>query len=149
MPTPSTIFLGFRLFQNILGQWQYMRISDANSTTLMQDLTPYDTEIVVADASKLTQPDIANRIPGVIFIGAERIIYWQVNGNKLSQLLRGTVGTPWGETYPTGTVVRDAGQDQAFPFAQWNWVATPSGLALDNGTLGTFLRDEQGTYNFQ
>ena len=159
-PTPSaTVFLGYRLFKNISNQWEYLRISDANSTTLTQTLTPYDTEIFVADATVLSQPDIQNRIPGVIFIGGidpitgepqdqERIIFWKVSGNTLQQILRGTSGTPWGQTYEISTVVRDAGANQVVPLQQMIWVPTPEGASYGTDILSEFLQEGQGSYNF-
>jgi len=106
-PVASSIHVAFRLFKNITDQWQYQRISDANSTVLTQVLRPYDTEVIVNDATVLSQPNLADRIPGIVFISEERILFWQVDtsggtGNhKLKQILRGTAGTAWGNTHYT------------------------------------------------
>ena len=163
---PANVFVAYNLFKNITDQWQFLRISDSSSTYLTQPLSPYDTEVVVNDATVLSQPDIANRIPGVIFVGSssngssptdikERIIFWQVDttggiGNhKLKQILRGTSGTPWGVSYPIDITVRDAGKSQVTVPGLWsNWVVTPQGISLDNGPLGQFLQEEQGSYTF-
>jgi hypothetical protein len=103
----ASIFIAFRLFKNISDQWEYLRISDTNSTVLKQVLRPYDIEVTVNDATVLSQPNISERIPGIVFVGEERILFWQVDtsggiGNhKLQQILRGTGGTTWGVTHYT------------------------------------------------
>ena len=96
--------IGYRYFKNVNEQWQYHRISDSNSTMLSTILKPYDTEIIVKDATVLTQPAMAANLPGVVFIGAERIIFRNVDTttpgqHRLYNILRGTSGTPWGDTY--------------------------------------------------
>ena len=69
------------------------------------------TEITVADVSKLPMPvkDTyykGHAVPGVIFIGAERIEYYEVNHstNKLLNCRRGTVTTT-DENHTSGTKV--------------------------------------------
>ena len=39
----------------------------------------------VVDASKLAPKSNAN-IPGVVWIGGERIVYWEIDGNKLKNI---------------------------------------------------------------
>ena len=194
----ASIFLGVRLFKNVAEQWQFLRISDAASTTLTAALTPYDTEVVLNDATVLSQPTpmqpewqqntaytigeqvfysgynytatVAHtstnkfeplnwsvgikRVPGVVFIGSERITFWQVDTtipglNKLQQILRGTSGTPWGENYAIGQVVRDVGENQNIPLNVWTVEYTPEGLCLDDSVFAKFLQaGAPATYNF-
>jgi hypothetical protein len=70
----------------MLGDTGYLRISTSNSTTLTSTLSITDSEIYVADATKLSTPDVANARPGVVFINGERITYYR---NYSSEI------TPW------------------------------------------------------
>jgi hypothetical protein len=69
--------IAYRVFNNMLGDTGYLRISSANSTVLTSSLSITDSEIYVADATKLATPDIINARPGVIFINGERITYYR------------------------------------------------------------------------
>ena len=69
--------IAYRVFNNMLGDTGYLRISSANSTVLTSQLTINDSEIYVADASKLSAPDKLTATPGVIFINGERITYYR------------------------------------------------------------------------
>jgi hypothetical protein len=69
--------IAYRVFNNMLGDTGYLRISTANSTALTSSLNITDSEIYVADATKLATPDVANARPGVIFINGERITYYR------------------------------------------------------------------------
>lgn len=146
-PTGETI--GFKLFKNVADQWQYLRLSDQNSTVLYQlfgtsgILTPYDTEVLVTDATVLTQPNLAQRIPGVVFVGEERILFWNIQsavdpGNsqtyyKLTQILRGTSGTPWGTSYyPVSSITVTATLSSVFEL---------SDHGLRNGQVVKFNND--------
>jgi len=121
--------IAFRIWKDMFDQVAYYRIATKNSTTLAADLDYFDLEIQVTDASKLIVPDPTNGIPGVIFIGAERIEYWQVDGNTLKRIRRGTWGTGLGKidltdgsvtygqqvSYSAGTEVVDGSKQQAIP----------------------------------
>jgi hypothetical protein len=63
----------------------------------------------------LPTPDIANNVPGVIFIGKERIAYFEKDGNTLKRLFRGTLGTGV-QTHVGGTRVVDASKIQEIPY---------------------------------
>jgi hypothetical protein len=69
--------IAYRVFNNMLGDTGYLRISSANATSLTSQLTINDSEIYVADASKLSAPDKLTATPGVIFINGERITYYR------------------------------------------------------------------------
>ena len=69
--------IAYRVFNNMLGDTGYLRISSANATALTSQLTINDSEIYVADASKLSAPDKLTATPGVIFINGERITYYR------------------------------------------------------------------------
>jgi hypothetical protein len=78
--------IAYRVFNNMMGDTGYLRISSANSTILTSTLSISDSEIYVADATKLAVPDRVQAVPGVIFINGERITYYR---NYSSEV------TPW------------------------------------------------------
>jgi hypothetical protein len=73
----GTEVLGYRIFNNMLRQTKYLRIADAYTTTLTANLNYSDAEMFVSNSSVFTKPDIALGVPGVVFVGAERITYWR------------------------------------------------------------------------
>ena len=91
----NTVPIGYRIFNNMLGERYYTRIADNYSTFLNQDLNITDTEIHVYDSSILPTPSTDNAVPGVIYVNGERITYYVKNDdtNILSQIRRGTWGT--------------------------------------------------------
>jgi hypothetical protein len=113
----NTEVLGYRLFTNMLDYVTYTRIADEFATTLTQALLPTDTEIHVEDATTLMVPNPSANLPGVIFIGCERIAYYQIdrNTNVISQLRRGTHGTAIMPIHRIGATVIDSGQTQHIP----------------------------------
>ena len=108
---------GYRIFNNMLHETSYIRISDNQTTTLANALSISDTTITVANVQVLPTPDPTTAYPGVVFIGAERITYWTSNiaTNTLGQIRRGTQGTSVANTYPIGTLVTDASHQQVIP----------------------------------
>jgi hypothetical protein len=104
--------LGYRMFYDNLGRVHYKRLSAENSTRLAVTLTSTATTITVEDASVLTQPNLAKRRPGVILVNGERIQFYEVNGNLLSLLNRGTLGTSIKDSHAAGTTVIDQGAAQ-------------------------------------
>ncbi|CAB4130352.1 hypothetical protein UFOVP116_402 [uncultured Caudovirales phage] len=124
--------VGYRVFQNMLGEVEYLRISGEHTTTLARDLALTDTEIYVSDASTLPTPSATLAIPGVVFVNGERITYYKIDysTNTLSQLRRGTAGTG-AATHLSGTRVVDASSGHAIPRAEtarWNTI----GISLVN-----------------
>lgn len=111
--------LGYRIFNNMVRNESFLRISDAFSTLLAQDLLITDTEIKVIDASKCPEPSPGTATPGVIFVGAERITYFarDLTTNTLSQLRRGTQGTGTPAVHAEFTKVVDGSLNQVVPGA--------------------------------
>jgi hypothetical protein len=68
---------GYRIFNNMLRQTSYLRISDNATTELGNALSISDSTILVTNANTLPRPDTTTAYPGVVFIGAERITYWR------------------------------------------------------------------------
>lgn len=113
----STV-LGYRIFNDIFNRTAFKRLSAQNSTYITQPLRVTDEEIHVFDASVLTPPIPSKKIPGVVIIAGERIEFYKVNGNVLTQLRRATLGTSPNTYSEIYTTVIDQGPNQTIPFAE-------------------------------
>jgi hypothetical protein len=107
---------GFRIFKDMLNRTFYKRISQTNTTTLAADLLLNDKTITVVDGSVLKSTDGSTLLPGVIFIDNERIEYLYKDGNVLSNIRRGTLGTAI-KNHTAGAEVVDASGQQTVPYA--------------------------------
>ena len=116
---------GFRIFKDMMNRTFYKRISKEATTELTLDLLTDATTITVKDATLIADPQVvlsvdgstvAKRLPGVIFIGKERIEYSTKTGNTLGLLKRGTLGTGIKE-HGSGAEVVDASGTQTIPYA--------------------------------
>jgi hypothetical protein len=109
--------IGYRTFQNMLGNIEYYRISDNHTTVLAKDLAIDDEYIYVRDASALPLPSPEDAIPGVVFIEGERITYYEIDyaGGRLGRLRRSTGGTGALQTIKKGATVVDASFEQIVP----------------------------------
>jgi len=113
----STI-LGYRIFNDIFNRTHFKRLSKQNTTYLTKPLKFTDTEIYVADATVLTPPLVKKKIPGVVIIDGERIEFFNVTGNVLSQLRRSTLGTAPSFYSQENTRVIDQSPEQNIPFRE-------------------------------
>jgi len=113
----STI-LGYRIFNDIFDRTHFKRLSKQDTTYLTTPLHFTDTEIQVADARALTPPLISKKIPGVVIIDGERIEFFKVTGNILSQLRRSTLGTAPSFYSDINTRVIDQSPEQTIPFKE-------------------------------
>ena len=107
---------GFRIFKDMLNRTFYKRISQTNTTKLASNLLLNDKTITVVDGSVLKKTDGSSLLPGVIFIGDERIEYLYKDGNVLSNIRRGTLGTAI-KNHSAGTEVVDSSGQQTVPYA--------------------------------
>jgi hypothetical protein len=94
---------GYRLFKDIIGRTHFKRLNQDKSYVLSEPLNYYDIRIKLEDATGIEKPNRRKNIPGVLFIEGERIEYFEIKGNTLLQLRRGTLGTSIKEVYDTGT----------------------------------------------
>ena len=133
---------GFRIFKDMMNRTFYKRISKAHTTTLTKTLATDATDIKVADATKLANPQpvigldgstVSTIIPGVVFVGKERIEYFTKTNNRLGQLKRGTLGTGIKE-HGSGTEVVDASGTQTIPYVDTVHTDTFTG----DGSTATF-----------
>ena len=133
---------GYRVFKDMMNRTFYKRISKTHTTELTQTLATDATDIKVADATKLANPQpvigldgstVSTIIPGVVFIGKERIEYFTKTNNSLGQLKRGTLGTGIKE-HGSGTEVVDASGTQTIPYVDTVHTDTFTG----DGSTATF-----------
>lgn len=103
------------IHKDMLNVYHYTRFANGN-VKLAAALNYYDTVIQVDNATSLADPIPSRNIPGIVWISGERIEYMSKIGNALSQLRRGTYGTPIGETYALGSDVVDVGFKENIPY---------------------------------
>jgi hypothetical protein len=113
---------GYRIFYDNLGRTHYKRLSFAHTTQLTADVSATDTSITVEDSSILTPPNLERYRPGVILLNGERIEFFKVEGNRLSALRRGTLGTGVKALHKEGTYVIDQGAGQNIVVTETNEV---------------------------
>jgi hypothetical protein len=123
----------FRIFKGMDDRYEFTRVAVDESTVLAQDLTITDTEIVVADANNLADPNPGLGIPGVIFIDGERIVYYTKSGNTLGQIRRGVNGTGAKLKHNRGDRVIDASMRTQIPDAETAVWYDSSDSAPSNG----------------
>jgi len=103
-------------FKDMLNRVHFKRLSKNKQTRLATALHWNDTSITVDDASNFAVPNPAGNKPGIIEIRGERIEYFRISGNVLSQLRRGTLGTGAANSYPIGTFVQEIGITETIPY---------------------------------
>jgi len=108
--TPADEGFAYRQFIDSLNRTHFKAINTARGAELAQDLNWNDSELVVDDATELDEPVATRNIPGIIFIGSERIEYMKKDGNILSQLRRGTLGTAAPQVHLAGSEVQNQGK---------------------------------------
>tara|TARA_Y100001978_G_scaffold32145_1_gene27920 strand:- start:26069 stop:39172 length:13104 start_codon:yes stop_codon:yes gene_type:complete len=107
---------GYRQFKDMLNRTHFKRLGDDVEYTLAEDLNWYDTKIFVTNVDSLPIPNKAKQMPGVLFIGGERIEYYLKEDGALRQLRRGTLGTGVKTKHSQGSVVLDQSRDQTVPY---------------------------------
>lgn len=135
--------IAFRQFTDNLNRTHYKAINNAKSTKLVTQLNWYDMQIEVEDASVLDTPNARRNVPGIVFIGSERIEYMQKTGNILSQLRRGTVGTATSEAYHVGAEVLNQGSSLTIDYADTEITS----IFYGDGTTQEFLLPYAVTVN--
>jgi len=112
----ATEKFGFRMFKDMLNRTHYKRLNKNNVYILREPLHITDEKITLTDATGITQPSTELNIPGVLFVEGERIEYFKVEDNVLSQLRRGTLGTGPKDVYEVGTELMDQSTSETIPY---------------------------------
>jgi hypothetical protein len=128
--------VAFGIFQDMRGVQVTYRITAATTTTLTQPLLATATVIHVQDATKLTLPNLATGVFGIITINGERISYRNRNlaNNTLTGLRRGTAGTAAAD-HPVTAEVYDLGLGNLLDERYQNYTVSDSVLADGSSTL--------------
>ena len=134
---------GYMQFKDMLNRTHYKRISKAKSTRLAKDLFQKDAEIHVLDGTKLSPPNPALNLPGIIEINGERIEYFSKVGNVLSQLRRATLGTGAPTLHRVRTIVLDIGPTETIPYMDTHIVET----FISNGSTNSVNLNYSPTNN--
>lgn len=108
----------YSIFKDMNDNYSYLKVDSAASTTLVANLTFASNTIVVANSSVLSTPSPSTAVPGIVFIGGERITYYTKNDstNTLGQIRRGTAGTG-AIDHLVGAAVIDGSQLQIVPYS--------------------------------
>jgi hypothetical protein len=114
--TPIVPGYSFMQFKDMLNRTVYKRLNALKQTQLAEDLNFYDSYIYVNDAGTIDRPNVELNRPGVIEIHGERIEFFTIDGNKLGQLRRGTLGTGTPVIHRVGTYVQDIGPSETIPY---------------------------------
>lgn len=125
---------GFRIFKDMIGRVNYYRINEETSTRLSADLAIDDTKIYVADIATMPTPSRETNEPGVVMINKERIEYWTMGDDYITDLRRGTMGTGVAELHTKGSLVVDKHYRNAVPSSEIVHKASE----IANGTKVTF-----------
>ena len=110
--------ISYMQFKDMLNRVHYKRLSLNKQTVLMQDLRFNDRTIEVQNAETFDKPNPLKNLPGIIEIRGERIEFFELNGNVLGQLRRGTLGTGTPAVHRAGTFVQDLGPSETIPYAE-------------------------------
>jgi hypothetical protein len=108
----------YEIFKDMLNKYHYKRFATSKKITLVRDLNYYDLELEVTDGTELFEPIISKNIPGIIIVNNERIEYLSKNGNILSQLRRGALGTGIAEIHSSGSLVVDSSFRENIPYTE-------------------------------
>jgi hypothetical protein len=108
--------IAYMQFKDMLNRMHFKRLSLYKQTRLIKDLLVDDKFIEVEDARTFNLPDKKRNRPGVVEIHGERIEYFTINGNVLSRLRRGTLGTGVPAIHSAGTFVQDIGVSETIPY---------------------------------
>ena len=128
---PVNPSIGYRVFKDIINRYHYKRVAEKHSTKLTTAITKDSVEITVNDATVLGNPSPTTNTPGVVFIGTERIAFFEKDGNTLKRLYRGTLGTAV-QSHATGLPVVDASAIQNIPYED---TTTTTKFTGDGSTL--------------
>lgn len=130
----STSNVSYMQFKDMLNRMHFKRLNSNKQTLLAKDLLSTDLTIEVEDASNFDAPNPQMNKPGIIEIRGERIEYFKIQGNVLSQLRRGTLGTGTPAVHKLGAYVQDIGPSETIPY-------------IDNISIEQIVSDGTNTVN--
>lgn len=108
--------VSYMQFKDMLNRVHYKRLSLNKQTILTTDLKFDDRTIEVENADNFDKPNPLKNKPGIIEIRGERIEFYGLDGNVLSKLRRGTLGTGTPLVHTAGTYVQEIGPTESIPY---------------------------------
>jgi len=108
--------ISYMQFKDMLNRVHYKRLSLNKQTVLTTDLNFDDRTIEVENADTFDKPNPLKNKPGIIEIRGERIEFYGLDGNVLSKLRRGTLGTGTPIVHKVGTYVQELGPTESIPY---------------------------------
>ena len=147
-----TDWLSFRIYYDADGETKYYALPNATKTTASTAITKLDTEISVTDAKVLPEPYLNSlgtgyTVPGVVFIGSERVEYLDIDiaNNKLLHCRRGT-GTTSVQDHAISTSIFSGDVNNILTYdteTTWSPDAT-NGLNASTSEQAVFLKNRSG-----
>lgn len=129
---PVTPKFGFRIFKDMLGRTHYKRLNQENSYVLQSPLNYYDNTIYLESVEGLYIPNRSKNLPGVLFVEGERVEYFEIKNNTVTQLRRGTLGTGVKNVYEEGTRVYGQSSNETIDYQDTTIVQTIRAVSLDS-----------------
>ena len=108
--------ISYMQFKDMLNRVHYKRLNKNKCTELAVDLNFNDTTIEVVNGNVLERPQPLRNRPGIIEIRGERIEYFKIDGNVISQIRRGTLGTGCPAIHKAGATIYDLGSTETLPY---------------------------------
>jgi hypothetical protein len=108
--------ISYMQFKDMLNRVHYKRLSLNKRTALATNLNFNDRTIRVRNADTFDKPNPLKNKPGIIEIRGERIEFYGLDGNVLSKLRRGTLGTGTPLVHTAGTYVQEIGPTESIPY---------------------------------
>ena len=147
-----TDWLSFRIYYDADGETKYYALPNDAKTTASTAITKLDTEISVTDVKVLPEPYMNSlgtgyTVPGVVFIGSERVEYLDIDiaNNKLLHCRRGT-GTTSVQDHAISTAIFSGDINNILTYdteTTWSPHAT-NGLNASTSEQAVFFKNRSG-----
>jgi hypothetical protein len=144
--------ISFRIYYDADGETKYYALPNATKTTASAAITKLDTEISVTDVTVLPEPYLNSlgtgyTVPGVVFIGSERVEYLDIDraNNKLLLCRRGT-GTTSVQDHANGIAIFSGNANNILTYnteTTWSPDAT-NGLNASRSEQAVFFKNRPG-----
>ena len=146
---PDGAITAYREFLDIGGGHDYLRVSGLATAYLIGNLSITATSITVNDSSLLPVPDLVRAIPGELFIGGEKITYWNNDTatNTLTNIRRGVGGTA-NQFHQTGSIVYDASKAQRIPGLNARTALISSNSSFSSNSSINYWRSNSSSSTF-
>ena len=145
--------ISFRIYYDADGETKYYALPDATSTTISSAINKDVVEIPVTNAKLLPMPVTdsyvsGQPVPGVVFIGNERIEYFNIDttNNRLLNCRRGT-GTTSAQSHSSNTKVFSGTENNILTYdTETTWTPDAThGLYASLSDQAIFLKDRLGS----